>query len=197
MHGKNHAKLEKKFIQQYLVENRKLSDDGQMLTDEIVSLFKAENVSLRLFERVGVAPRRIRSVSSPTSFKPEVRASWKWPKPIPEDLFGKSFGGTDYQWIIMGSAYTGTKCHQDPDMTDAWNALIKGHKYWVVFPKDMYVEEFNCNPECSDEPGEAHVFSLPWYKNVLPQLRQKTWYGQKLIETIQVSIVFNKIREKK
>jgi uncharacterized membrane protein YecN with MAPEG domain len=32
------------------------------------------------------------------------------------------------------------------------------------------------------------MFNLPWNKHVLPQLRQRTWYGRGLIETIQVTI---------
>ena len=44
--------------------------------------------------------------------------------------------------------------HLDPAVTDAFNALFLGHKWWVVLPKDLYEfeQEFTCDKECSDVP---------------------------------------------
>ena len=76
--------------------------------------------------------------------------------------------------------------HLDPAVTDAFNALFLGHKWWVVLPKDLYEfeQEFTCDKECSDVPKYAFgadgrssenedkdIQNILWYKHILPQLR--------------------------
>ena len=76
--------------------------------------------------------------------------------------------------------------HLDPSVTDAFNALFLGHKWWVVLPKDLYEfdEEFTCDDECSDVPKttqgleersteepDTDIKNIIWYKHILPQLR--------------------------
>lgn len=48
----------------------------------------------------------------------------------------------------------GTSIHLDPWVTDAINALLVGHKWWVFLPKDVYEyhKELTCDMECSDIP---------------------------------------------
>jgi hypothetical protein len=38
--------------------------------------------------------------------------------------------------------------HNDPDVTDAYNGLISGHKWWLYLPKDFYEfsDEWMCDP---------------------------------------------------
>ena len=85
------------------------------------------NVTIRVFERMGVAPRRP-PAEYVSTHKPDLFADWEWPKPIPKDLYKEAFGGSDFQWIIMSQPQTGTHIHHDPEVTDAWNALFYGHK---------------------------------------------------------------------
>jgi hypothetical protein len=40
----------------------------------------------------------------------------------------------DSKWIIMGPARSGSTFHKDPNATSAWNAVLTGSKYWLMFP---------------------------------------------------------------
>ncbi|PWY92726.1 Clavaminate synthase-like protein [Aspergillus heteromorphus CBS 117.55] len=59
-----------------------------------------------------------------------------WPPPcFGEDLFsvlGKD--RPDRQWLIIGPERSGSTFHKDPNATSAWNAVIRGSKYWIMFP---------------------------------------------------------------
>lgn len=39
----------------------------------------------------------------------------------------------DHRWLIVGPARSGSTFHQDPNATSAWNAVIRGSKYWIMF----------------------------------------------------------------
>lgn len=162
--------------------------------------------SFRIFERLGKLPRKTEHRGGTTK-KPDLYKDWNWPKPIPKDLFKDSFGGTDYQWMILSQGRTGTHVHHDPHLTDAWNALISGHKvktktfcnlsrkmykesanfsflkYWAILPNDVYAEHYECSEICSDKFDD--LYSATWFSHVLPQLRNETWFGKKVIETVQ------------
>lgn len=51
------------------------------------------------------------------------------------DLF-TLFGGErpDHQWLIIGPKRSGSTFHKDPNATSAWNSVISGRKYWIMFP---------------------------------------------------------------
>ena len=77
-------------------------------------------------------------------------------------------------------SYEGTPMHVDPQVTDAFNALFQGHKWWVVLPKDLYEfeRELNCDPICSDLVTYHNKKTLDsdqivrlWYQHILPQIR--------------------------
>ncbi len=106
------------------------SYEDVLLTGEEILAAMALNASVRVFERVGTAPRRQRGEEASTA-KPDLFSDWRWPRPMPQDLYRPSFGGSDYQWLIVSQPHTGTHIHQDPVMTDAWNALLTGHKVWM------------------------------------------------------------------
>jgi hypothetical protein len=40
----------------------------------------------------------------------------------------------DHQWLIIGPERSGSTFHKDPNATSAWNAVIRGSKYWIMFP---------------------------------------------------------------
>ncbi|KAG9201547.1 hypothetical protein G6514_005554 [Epicoccum nigrum] len=40
----------------------------------------------------------------------------------------------DCRWMILGPARSGSTFHKDPNATSAWNAVLTGRKYWLMFP---------------------------------------------------------------
>ena len=82
--------------------------------------------------------------------------------------------------------------HVDPSSTDAFNALFRGHKWWVYLPSDVYEfdDELSCDESCSVDDRYA-VVSNPknyhetvqndlirrrakhelWFAHILPQIR--------------------------
>ncbi|KAK9456875.1 hypothetical protein V1511DRAFT_477480 [Dipodascopsis uninucleata] len=43
----------------------------------------------------------------------------------------------DYRWIIIGPERSGSTFHKDPNATSAWNAVVEGEKYWIMFPPNV------------------------------------------------------------
>lgn len=65
-------------------------------------------------------------------------SSYWIPECFGEDLF--SVLGSqrpDSRWLIIGPARSGSTFHKDPNATSAWNAVLKGSKYWIMFPTGL------------------------------------------------------------
>lgn len=61
-------------------------------------------------------------------------AYWS-PECFGEDLFtvlGEQ--RPDSRWLIIGPERSGSTFHKDPNATSAWNAVVRGSKYWIMFP---------------------------------------------------------------
>ncbi|KAI5862172.1 Clavaminate synthase-like protein [Durotheca rogersii] len=39
-----------------------------------------------------------------------------------------------HRWLIIGPQRSGSTFHKDPNATSAWNAVLEGSKYWIMFP---------------------------------------------------------------
>ncbi|KAK3394706.1 Clavaminate synthase-like protein [Podospora didyma] len=66
--------------------------------------------------------------------KEEGAAYWK-PDCFGSDLF-ELLGPARpaHRWLIIGPERSGSTFHKDPNATSAWNAVIRGAKYWIMFP---------------------------------------------------------------
>ncbi|KAH8815096.1 putative F-box and JmjC domain protein [Xylogone sp. PMI_703] len=57
------------------------------------------------------------------------------PECFGEDLFAVlGDNRPDDKWLIIGPARSGSTYHKDPNATSAWNAVLRGSKYWIMFP---------------------------------------------------------------
>jgi hypothetical protein len=66
-------------------------------------------------------------------------AYWK-PRCFGPDLF--ELLGDDrpaHRWLIIGPENSDSTFHKDPNGTSAWNAVIQGAKYWIMFPPSTQV----------------------------------------------------------
>ena len=58
----------------------------------------------------------------------------------PPSCFGEDFFSVldhqrpDTRWLIIGPERSGSTFHKDPNATSAWNAVLRGSKYWIMFP---------------------------------------------------------------
>jgi hypothetical protein len=58
----------------------------------------------------------------------------------PPECFGPDYFAVlgeqrpDHRWMILGPARSGSTFHKDPNATSAWNAVLQGEKYWIMFP---------------------------------------------------------------
>jgi cupin-like protein len=67
--------------------------------------------------------------------KSEKNASYWAPECFGDDLFDLlGSQRPDSRWLIIGPARSGSTFHKDPNATSAWNAVITGSKYWLMFP---------------------------------------------------------------
>ncbi|KAF2756776.1 Clavaminate synthase-like protein [Pseudovirgaria hyperparasitica] len=79
-------------------------------------------------------PSNCSSSTSTTSTDATEAAYW------PPPAFGTDFFSVlhaqrpDRRWLILGPARSGSTFHKDPNATSAWNAVLTGAKYWLLFP---------------------------------------------------------------
>jgi len=182
-----------------------LVSDEALTGEEVLRLLDSEDAAVRVFDTVTSHPRAPQGV---TSEKWDVHANWEWPQPIQEDLLRHALNGTAYNWIVLSEEGTGASLHHDPVATDAWNALIHGHKvskvtnltnrmhaasirerrlllqHWVIMPRDLDTPRWGCHERCSVLPQSFGT--SPWFRHILPQLRRKKWFGQGVVEALQV-----------
>ncbi|KAL9069244.1 MAG: hypothetical protein Q9161_005651 [Pseudevernia consocians] len=61
---------------------------------------------------------------------------YRAPSSFGEDLFSVlGERKPNSRWLIVGPEKSGSTFHKDPNATSAWNAVLRGSKYWIMFPQ--------------------------------------------------------------
>ncbi|ORX98862.1 Clavaminate synthase-like protein [Basidiobolus meristosporus CBS 931.73] len=102
--------------------------------------------------------------------KMNLLSDYSVPSYFEDDLFSLTGEGRrpPYRWIVIGGARSGTGIHTDPLGTSAWNALIFGHKRWILFPPD--VPKSLVDPPMKPFDREA----VSWFTHVYPKFQQQS-----------------------
>lgn len=67
------------------------------------------------------------------------RSAYTPPECFGDDLFAVlGEHRPDNAWLIVGPERSGSTFHKDPNATSAWNAVIRGSKYWIMFPPNIH-----------------------------------------------------------
>lgn len=79
-----------------------------------------------------------------------------------------------YRWFCVGPKRSGTTIHQDPLGTSAWNAVVCGHKRWVLAPPETPRKHIKGKhlrlPGEDDEAIMYFDYLLPRVKKTYPDL---------------------------
>jgi hypothetical protein len=90
---------------------------------------------LYLFDRAFVEKMRLN-----TSDLPHRKADYWPPSCFGPDIFAVlGEQRPDHRWLIVGPERSGSTFHKDPNATSAWNAVIEGSKYWIMFPSSSSI----------------------------------------------------------
>ncbi|CAN9189763.1 unnamed protein product [Alternaria alternata] len=97
----------------------------------------ADESPLYLFDRAFAEKTGIDITAAPHS---KEAAYWS-PTCFGDDLFSVlGEHRPDCRWMIMGPKRSGSTFHKDPNATSAWNAVLTGSKYWLMFPAGPGIE---------------------------------------------------------
>jgi len=78
-----------------------------------------------------------------------------------------------WRWFVLGLENSGSSMHIDPNATQAWNALLKGEKRWVLIP--------NLNREMIEKT--AKQTAEEFFQTTYHELREQ---GVEMYETMQM-----------
>ncbi|KAI1143455.1 Clavaminate synthase-like protein [Hypoxylon sp. FL0543] len=76
-----------------------------------------------------------------------------------------------HRWLIIGPKRSGSTFHKDPNGTSAWNAVLEGSKYWIMFPPTAQVPGVYVSDDSSEvtSPLSIAEWLLEFHKEARAQ----------------------------
>ncbi|KAI9223931.1 hypothetical protein BC828DRAFT_374695 [Blastocladiella britannica] len=101
----------------------------------------------------------------------KLAAAFAVPEYFTADLFSV-LGPTrpDFSWLIIGPERSGSSHHKDPNLTAAWNAVVRGKKLWVMYPPDLVPPGVYPSDDGAEVTTPNSVSE--WFRTWLPLTRQ-------------------------
>lgn len=103
---------------------------------------------------------------------PQLGLDYAVPEYFQEDFF--SLLGPqrrpDYRWLIIGPKKSGSSFHVDPNATNAWNAVLRGAKKWIMFPPEVVPPGIHPSEDGGDV--SAPVSLMEWFVTFYSQVRK-------------------------
>ncbi|KAI8476748.1 MAG: hypothetical protein J3K34DRAFT_453134 [Monoraphidium minutum] len=119
--------------------------------------------------------------ADPSRASAPMAADYSPPGLFSEDLFhlAGEKRRPPYRWVVIGPARSGTGLHVDPLATNAWNALLAGHKRWALFPPGTHKQTV-----LPREPGLGRE-AICWFTRVFPRTQAPGWPTARPVTCIQ------------
>ncbi|GAQ84534.1 Phosphatidylserine-specific receptor PtdSerR [Klebsormidium nitens] len=76
-----------------------------------------------------------------------------------------------FRWLVLGPPRSGAAWHVDPNLTSAWNALVRGKKRWALYPPGRVPPGVTLR--VSEDDGDLSFDgppSLQWWLDVYPHI---------------------------
>ncbi|RBQ87253.1 hypothetical protein VDGD_04287 [Verticillium dahliae] len=75
-----------------------------------------------------------------------------------------------HRWLIIGPERSGSTFHKDPNATSAWNAVLQGSKYWIMFPPSVSVPGVFVSRDASEVTSPISI--AEWLETFHDEARQ-------------------------
>lgn len=87
----------------------------------------------------------------------------------------------NWRWLLVGPERSGSSLHVDPVGTSAWNASLKGTKWWVMVEPATPDGVLNALPQAGCQPD-----TLEWFLEELPRVKRRCEdQGHRFVEMVQ------------
>lgn len=103
---------------------------------------------------------------------PQLGEDYAVPEYFQEDFF-KLLGADrrpDYRWLIIGPEKSGSSFHVDPNATNAWNAVLRGAKKWIMFPPEVVPPGVHPSEDGGDV--STPVSLIEWFVTFYSQVKK-------------------------
>ena len=136
------------------------------------------NGTVRIFDEIPLRKdwQRRRRGDTTENEKMKLLDEFSTPEALPTDMYAAAGILTNYHYVILTQADTGTRLHLDPPYTMAWNTILKGSRWWALLPPELPHEQLACNRACS-KTKIGDLSTMAWFTHILPQLREENGMG--------------------